>query len=141
MNTVARGEDLSERISPVEEAILNAEEQLIKAGLSEGIQEHSYSGLPELDRTNCDDDALMMQSFYESHWITKSPPLPIEDWASSFPNLKLSNASVNKYSNLSGEETREIGEKEEKIRDIRSKLKDRLRKDLMAEALRRNRCA
>ena len=40
-------------------------------------------------------DDILMQSFDEREWKKKqSPPLPIKEWASLFPNLLLTNSSV-----------------------------------------------
>ena len=88
--------------------------------------------------TEDDPDDILMQSFYEREWKKKqSPPLPIKEWwASLFPNLRLTNSSV-QDSNGATESNPSDGSEEADaaqkiiIQEIRSRLKEQLKKDLL----------
>ena len=84
-------------MSPVEEAIHNAQEDLIAAQSTpeEEISACAASDAEKKGMHEDDPDDILMQSFYEREWKKKqSPPLPIKEWASLFPNLRLTNSSV-----------------------------------------------
>eukprot|EP01083_Nonionella_stella_P077371 211253_1 len=137
--------------SHVEEAIRNAE-----LGWHEEVDETSTKEKSGFDPKNnlegafvpssheeqqdADEDALM-QSFYERHEKEMFPPLPIKEWKSLFPNLRLSEESVraaaarsrssmSMYANDAKSRNENILQKE-KLAALRWKLKEQLRRDLL----------
>jgi len=77
-----------------------------------------------------------MQSFYEREWKKKqSPLLPIKEWwASLFPNLRVTNSSVQDSNGATesnpSAESEEADAAQKIIQEIRSRLKEQLKKDL-----------
>jgi len=125
-------------MSPVEEAIHNAQEDLIAAQSTpeEEISACAASDAEKKGMHEDDPDDILMQSFYEREWKKKqSPPLPIKEWASLFPNLRLTNSSVQDSNgateSIPSDESEEADVTQKRIQEIRSRLKEQLKKDLL----------
>lgn len=137
-------EILTDSRDVVQEAINNAQEDLANAQSSANASKKITSDSPSpkkkcLDDCNADDPLL--QSFYERDWRMKqSPPLPIKEWAAMFPNLVLVNeeqicmeSNCNQMQSGGYEEAVPVPEKmEERRRELRSNLKQRLREELLS---------
>ena len=140
--TMFFAEELTDSRDVVQEAINNAQEDLANAQSSTSASKKIESDSPSpkkkcLDDSNADDPLL--QSFYERDWRMKqSPPLPIKEWAAMFPNLVLVNEEqICMESNCNqmqsgGYEEDVPGKTEERRRELRSKLKQRLREELLS---------
>jgi len=140
--TMFFAEELTDSRDVVQEAINNAQEDLANAQSSTSASKKMESDSPSpkkkcLDDSNADDPLL--QSFYERDWRMKqSPPLPIKEWAEMFPNLVLVNeeqicmeSSCNQMQS-GGHEEDVPGKTEERRGELRSKLKQRLREELLS---------